>query len=243
VETFSSPEYYISPKNAALPLFSSSSRVRQRIPRLISRIAVSPAPVSPFLGPVPFRVLHEIAIKSSRRISKYGARHRANKRASRRLCRPLEMFKRRGAVESIINAVVKADPRGNECQTDAKFARHSIFGSSAELRVWRTRADLTETNERESPSLTPVCISPSSAICMKRNGGIVTQSRTKRSEQAPPCPPTQCWNSANEQQREGRSTKTPRREQKAELLFALHRQRINGRYGHPRGDTADPAIP
>lgn len=41
------------------------------------------------------------------------------------------------------------------------------------LHAWRTRADLTETNERESPTLTLVCISPSSAICMKRNGSVV----------------------------------------------------------------------
>lgn len=31
---------------------------------------------------------------------------------------------------SIINAITKGDSRSNECQTDAKFARHSIFGSS-----------------------------------------------------------------------------------------------------------------
>jgi len=71
--------------------------------------------------------------RGPRRIPKYAGwdRYRANKRA----IIPAEMFKRRGTVESIINAVVKADPRGNECQTDAKFARHSIFGSSAEPRV------------------------------------------------------------------------------------------------------------
>ncbi|TGZ47427.1 hypothetical protein DBV15_00118 [Temnothorax longispinosus] len=33
---------------------------------------------------------------------------------------------------SIINAIIKGDFRSNECQTDAKFARHSIFGSSPE---------------------------------------------------------------------------------------------------------------
>ncbi|KYN41726.1 hypothetical protein ALC56_03869 [Trachymyrmex septentrionalis] len=33
---------------------------------------------------------------------------------------------------SIINAIIKGDSRSNECQTDAKFTRHSIFGSSPE---------------------------------------------------------------------------------------------------------------
>lgn len=84
------------------------------------------------------------------------------------------MFKRKPLSGLIINAIIKSDPRCNdECQTDVKFARHSIFGSSPEPHGWRARTDLTETNERESPTLTLVCISPSSAICMKRNGTVV----------------------------------------------------------------------
>lgn len=94
------------------------------------------------------------------------------------------------------------------------------------LHAWRTRVDLTETNERESPTLTLVCISPSSAICMKRNGSVV--QRDWLTHKAVKTSPLRCWNSSNEHRREKKSENALVRSKERGLLFVLSWWQING---------------
>lgn len=111
---------------------------------------------------------------------------------------------------SIINAIIKSDSAcSNECQTDTKFTRHSIFGSSPEPPNLENARRL---DRDESLILTLVCISPSSTICIIQYDWLAHKA-FKTSI------PSDRWNSSNEHRRKKKS-KNFVRSKKRGLLFS-----------------------